>query len=157
MTFTSLHLKYLSSSLTWFLLIMKSGLEFSLYLTVASPLSLTMLHFCYCMTCASLVVACSPECYGSQVVALGLSCPMACGILVPLPGIESVSPALAGGFITAGPPGKSLLPFLRLCLLALPRSMPHLSWHLRLCFLKNFIYLFIFDGSESSLLHGDLL
>ena len=27
---------------------------------------------------------------------------------LPGPGIESVSPALAGGFLTTGPPGKSL-------------------------------------------------
>ena len=39
----------------------------------------------------------------------GLSGPMACGILVPRPGIESASPALEGGFFTTGPPGKSLL------------------------------------------------
>ena len=31
----------------------------------------------------------------------------ACGILVPPPGIESASPALQG-FLTTGPPGKSL-------------------------------------------------
>ena len=30
----------------------------------------------------------------SVVVACGLSCPVACGILVPLPGIEPASPAL---------------------------------------------------------------
>ena len=41
------------------------------------------------------------------VTVLGLSCPMACGILVPPSGIESVSPALQGGFLTTGPPGKS--------------------------------------------------
>ena len=34
----------------------------------------------------------------SLVVVHRLSCPMACGILVPQPGTESVSPALAGGF-----------------------------------------------------------
>ena len=39
----------------------------------------------------------------------GLSCPKACGILIPGPGIEPVSPALVGGFLTTGPPGKSLL------------------------------------------------
>ena len=33
---------------------------------------------------------------------------MACGILVPWPRIELVSPALLGGFLTTGPPGKSL-------------------------------------------------
>ena len=38
-----------------------------------------------------------------------LSCPAACGILAPQPGIESVSHALEGRFLTTGPPGKSLL------------------------------------------------
>ena len=37
-----------------------------------------------------------------------LSCPMACGILVPGPGIKPLTLALAGGFLTTGPPGKSL-------------------------------------------------
>jgi len=40
-------------------------------------------------------------------VAHGLSCPAACGILVPLPGIEPASPAFQGRFLTTGPPGKS--------------------------------------------------
>ena len=31
---------------------------------------------------------------------------MACGILVPGPGIKPMSPALQGGFLTTGPPGK---------------------------------------------------
>ena len=44
----------------------------------------------------------------SLVVVHRLSCPMACGILVPQPGIESVSPALAGGFLTTGPPETPL-------------------------------------------------
>ena len=44
----------------------------------------------------------------SVVVAGGFSCPQACGILVPQPGIEPVSPALQGGYLTTGPPGKSL-------------------------------------------------
>ena len=38
----------------------------------------------------------------------GLSCPLACGILVPSPGIELVSPALAGRFLTTVLPGKSM-------------------------------------------------
>ena len=38
----------------------------------------------------------------------GLSCPVAWGILVPWPGAEPISPALEGGFLTTGPPGKSL-------------------------------------------------
>ena len=41
----------------------------------------------------------------SVVVAHGLSCSAACGIF-PRPEIESVSPALAGGFLTSAPPGK---------------------------------------------------
>ena len=45
----------------------------------------------------------------SLVAARGLSCPAACGILVPQPGMEPTSPALEGGFLTTGPPEKSLL------------------------------------------------
>ena len=33
--------------------------------------------------------------------------PVACGILIPQPGVEPASHALEGGFLTAGPPGKS--------------------------------------------------
>ena len=36
-----------------------------------------------------------------------LSSSLACGILVPQPGIEPVFPALQGGILTTGPPGKS--------------------------------------------------
>ena len=47
-------------------------------------------------------------CAGSGVVAHHwLSCFEACGLLVPGAGIEPKSPALAGGFLTTGPPGKS--------------------------------------------------
>ena len=35
------------------------------------------------------------------------SCTTAHGILVPRPRIEPVSPALEGGFLTTGPPGKA--------------------------------------------------
>ena len=48
------------------------------------------------LRCASLVV-----------VAHGLSCPVACGILVSQPGFKSVSPTLEGRFFTTGPSGKS--------------------------------------------------
>ena len=49
----------------------------------------------------------SLEHVGSVVVALGLfSDPLAYGILVPWPEIEPVSPALEGGFLTAGPQGS---------------------------------------------------
>ena len=43
---------------------------------------------------------------GSVGVACGLGCSMACGILVPQPGIEPKSPALQGGFLTTEPPDK---------------------------------------------------
>ena len=45
--------------------------------------------------------------WASLVVVHGLSCPTACGILVPRPGIEPMPPVLEGGFSTTGPPGKS--------------------------------------------------
>ena len=43
----------------------------------------------------------------SGVAAHRLSCPAACGISVPWPGIKLMSPALDGGFLTTGPPGES--------------------------------------------------
>ena len=55
----------------------------------------------YPWLCWGLVVAC-----GLFTVARVLSCPKACGILVPQPGIEPTSPALEGRFPTTGPPGK---------------------------------------------------
>ena len=51
---------------------------------------------------------CSLRRSGSVVATRGLSCPMACGILVRQPGLEPASPTLEGGFLTTGPPGKSL-------------------------------------------------
>ena len=46
--------------------------------------------------------------YGTQILQQlhGLAFSMACGILVPLSGIEPVSPALQGGFLTTRPSGK---------------------------------------------------
>ena len=44
---------------------------------------------------------------GSVVSVLRLSCSMACGISVLLPGIEFVSLVLQGEFLTSRPPGKS--------------------------------------------------
>ena len=48
---------------------------------------------------------------GSIVAAHRLSCSVARGILVPHPGIEPMSHALQGRFLTTGPPGKSLFSF----------------------------------------------
>ena len=42
-------------------------------------------------------------CVGSIVVALGLGCPEARGVLVPCPGMEPMSPALEDGVLTTGP------------------------------------------------------
>ena len=39
----------------------------------------------------------------------GLSCPMACGSLVPWPGVKLAFPPLEGRFLTTGPPRKSPL------------------------------------------------
>ena len=44
----------------------------------------------------------------SVVVVHGLSCSVACGIDLPGPGLKPVTLALAGRFLTAAPPGKSL-------------------------------------------------
>ena len=63
-----------------------------------------------------LVAACRIFCCGtwtleqadSVVVVGGLCCSAAYGMLVPWPGIKPTSPALQGGFLTTGPPGRSL-------------------------------------------------
>ena len=60
---------------------------------------------------ASLVAEHRLYSVGSVVAVHRLSCPEARGILVPRPGIEPMSPALAGRFLTTGPPGKSCLLF----------------------------------------------
>ena len=44
----------------------------------------------------------------SWVAVRGLTCPTACGILLPWPGIQSETPALEDGFLTTGPPGESI-------------------------------------------------
>ena len=76
---------------------------------------------------------------GSVVATHRFSCPTACGILVPRPGIKPMSPALAGRFPTTGPPGKSPLSFWKHSLLlasqtrwwstypSLPRTLPPLA------------------------------
>ena len=49
----------------------------------------------------------APEHVGLVSAAYRPSCFLACGILVPWPGIEPVFPALQGRFLTTGPPRKS--------------------------------------------------
>jgi len=43
---------------------------------------------------------------GTIVVVCSFSCSTACGILIPRPRIEPMSPAMEGGFLTTGPTGK---------------------------------------------------
>ena len=49
-----------------------------------------------------------PEREDSVVVVQGLSCPVACGVLVPRPGIKLTFLTLGDRLLTTGPPGKSL-------------------------------------------------
>ena len=44
---------------------------------------------------------------GLVAVVCRLGCSVACGVLVPRPGIKPTSLALEGGFLTTGPPGES--------------------------------------------------
>ena len=52
---------------------------------------------------------CGPQ--RSLIATCGLSCSMAFGILVSQPGSESMPLTLEDGFLTTGPPGKSLWPY----------------------------------------------
>ena len=78
---------------------------------------------------------------GSLVVVCRFSHPTACGILVPPPGIEPVSPALQGRGSSAGPPGKSLHIILIHGLLNLGIWSP---WIQSFCFCFLFLLLFCF-------------
>lgn len=49
----------------------------------------------------------APKRVHSVVRALRPCCPVACGVLVPRPVIEPESPAVGGGLLTSGPPGRS--------------------------------------------------
>ena len=60
-----------------------------------------------CMKLSSCVTW-VPEHMGSVVAACGLNCSVARRILVLHPEIKPASPALQGGFLTTGPPGKFL-------------------------------------------------
>ena len=84
-------------------------------------MSNTSLHMC--SHCGGFS-CCEAQALGTQasvVVARGLRCSAACGI--PRSGLEPVSPALAGGFLTTAPPGKSLISF-DICVYQ-PGKFPH--------------------------------
>ena len=65
------------------------------------------------LSCGTWDLHCSAQASLSLVVVHELSCPTACGILVPRPVIEPASSALVGRFFTTGPSGKSLNVFLK--------------------------------------------
>ena len=85
------------------------GLKFSLVvvhgllLTVASPIVEHGISGAW----TSVAVACRLYSTDSVVTVHRLSCPVAYGILVPWPGIQSMSPASVGGFLSTGSPAKS--------------------------------------------------
>ena len=60
---------------------------------------------CGLFSCCDLWVL---EHEGPVVVTHGLRVPMACGTFVPQSGMEPMSPALEGRFLTTGAPGRSL-------------------------------------------------
>ena len=79
---------------------------FKIYLAV-----LSQLQHSGCFVSVHRLSSCTvraPEQWASIVTSQGLTCSAAGGVLVPWLGIEPVSPALQGGFLTTGPPGKSL-------------------------------------------------
>ena len=86
------------------------SLKKKIYFFAASGLS-----YVGSFTAAHWVSSCgmrAPEWVGSVAVLWGLNYSVACGILVPRPGIESMYPALQGRFSTPGPPRKSFLQIL---------------------------------------------
>ena len=61
------------------------------------------------------------QCLGSVVAVQELSCLFPCETSVPQPGIEPMSPALEGGFLTTELPRKSLRFLLDCSLLLIPQ------------------------------------
>ena len=91
---------------------------------------LFVLFVCFYFGCAGSLLRCSTRalCCGawaSLVVAGGLSCPAACEILVPRPRIKPACPALEGGFLPTGPPGKSLIVVL-ICISLMVSDVEHI-------------------------------
>ena len=62
------------------------------------------------------VASTGSRCCEQAPVCVGCSCGGACGILVPQSGIEPVSPALPGGFLTTRAPRKPLVPQFSICI-----------------------------------------
>ena len=89
---------------------LSKALNFAFYLlniSLSGCTRLQMQHHFRCITASILwdILWC---CRDALTVMCGLSCPMACRILVPRTGIKPTVLALQGRFLTTGPPGKSL-------------------------------------------------
>ena len=70
----------------------------------------TFLHHVGSSSVACRLASCgvwAREQVGSVAVVHGPSCSSICGISVPQPRVKPRSPALQGGVLTTGPPGKS--------------------------------------------------
>ena len=76
-----------------------------LFVSFSFPLSGLSLWGCAGL-CRGMQALLSLQRVGCPVVARRLSCPVACGTLVPRPGMEPMFLALEGRFLTTGPPGK---------------------------------------------------
>ena len=93
-----------------------SGVIYTEFLQSLAHVSFVYLWLCLVFSSCSewgLLFICGVQLsrFGDFLWLLGtsshwLSCPLACGFLVPEPGIELMSPALAGRFLTTGPSGK---------------------------------------------------
>ena len=75
-------------------------------LVVACGISMASCAVFHCSAWNSSCVTWVPEHVGSVVAACGFNCSVARRILVFHPEIKPASPALQGGFLTTGPPGK---------------------------------------------------
>ena len=78
--------------------------RFSLKGYFKKPLKHLFIWLCWVIVATLKIFHCGMSAFLG--VAPGLSCPVACGVLVPL-GTELGSPALESGFLTTGLPGKS--------------------------------------------------
>ena len=98
-------IKFIESRFFWLHWVFIAACELSL-VEASRGCSLAVVH--RLLTAApSLVAEQFPGVWPSAVVAHQLSCSRVRGILDLAPGIEPVSLALVGGFLTIGPPGKS--------------------------------------------------
>ena len=79
------------------------------------------------------------------------SCPMACEILVPRPGIKPTSSALEGGFLTTGEPGKShIIYFLKaLFIIRTTNTVEASETHGEVMLLRRFLWLLLKSSSDS--------